>query len=219
MNKRPVIQVIAVNLVLVAFTVGIGTANADSKAATNNTPRILKKSKQVGEVVLGLRAEAALNKFDPLFRIFNSSVYISSVQDMYKDHSENETPMGIVGDFNGDKIDDIALMGQTHNEQIVIVLISNKDKYDVVELERSEYVDPKKSLYPPKSDDQNDSEDGDVEPEQGLFTYLSVFRANDPEKTIMEKKKYKFDAIQIENFRGPTRLFYYKNGRFVDVAG
>ena len=69
----------------------------------------------------------------------------------------------------------------------VIALISGNGSYQVVEIERTEFLDPKKSVYPPKDDD-GDSED-DVEPQQGLFTYLSVFRANDPEKTIQEKKK------------------------------
>ena len=168
----------------------------------------LKFSKN-GEVILPaevLKAIVVLNKKQQSegfkyynFSTFKKSDFIPAVQDSYA-NTPNESPMAILGDFNGDKKNDYILLGyadvttdeknsKTKNRelaQIHLAVISNPENqfYTAKEVRSDPYIDPKKNEFPPESDnDELSDEDASARLYQsGLYRhYLRIVCAKSRE--------------------------------------
>lgn len=120
--------------IIISIVLMQSLAQAQSSSfAVVNTPK--EQSVQMDAALLNKIAE-----FDPQFKVFRSAQYQSQIP-TYFEGSSHEIPMGVIADWNGDQVLDIALMGESkspRNGQIsvkVIVVLSprrSKDEYSIL---------------------------------------------------------------------------------------
>ncbi len=209
--------------------------------AASAQPTIEIHEGRLGELKLGPVVEQALKKFNPNFQVYNSSDFIQSLQDVYVAPTreqlaanKNKTncdemippadkslPQAVVGDFNGDKIDDVVLLGHDQKSHYVLGVLSSGKTYEVSIIERSEYVPPTQSTFPPK-------EAGEPEPqdvERGLTESLTLVESEaEARKSEYIKKcvspdvkRFKNDAVLVSEYMSPAnRLYYVKGKKFVE---
>ncbi|MBX3022345.1 MAG: hypothetical protein KF799_11785 [Bdellovibrionales bacterium] len=195
------------NSVYVALILFSALANAEAPRIDNVT------GNSVGTPVLGQAVTNALTAYNPEFKLFESTDYIPSTQRMYKG-SRNETQMAIVGDFNGDGINDVVVMGHANNETLILGVISKKNgQYEVKEIERQEFEDPKTALNPPMSDSdtESDESEGDIQREKGLSKILTRLPKG---MTIAAGNKdivLSTDTVQVEiAYTSVAAIYMYK---------
>jgi len=173
-------------------------------------PRITPVAGQVGVPTLTAPVEAALAKANPDFKMFTADDYLPSVKMLFL-NLRDETPMAIVGDFNGDGQKDIVVMGHARNERLVYAVISVKNGY-VAQLVDREALDDR-PLYPAMAElgEEFDADQEAAFRESGQDTYLSLQPANDREPGV---KAFKLDTLILETFRADSRVFPYVDGSF-----
>lgn len=169
------------------------------------SPRI-----ESGRPLLGADVEAALAKADPQFKIFTPDDFLPSVRQSFADAPADETPMAIVGDFNGDRRQDIVVMGHARGERLVYAVLSNRNGYVAQLVDRE--VMPEQALYPAFGElgAEHDEDQNEVWRESGVDTYLSLQRAGYREPGI---KTFKLDTLILETFRADSRVFPFQNGQ------
>lgn len=184
--------------------------------AKNNleAPRVDNKTKTV---TLGKDVSQALKQWNKNFKLNELEDFMEPVTYLFE-VSNQELPMAVQGDFNGDDISDVALMGHANGRQYFIMVVSNeaKNKYEVHEIRRSALMDPKKSTHKIDGDDY-----------KGLNTYLSLLPAKMIAKTPDAKKRKvsssdnsKKDGVQIEIYRSEaTEAFIFDGKKVVPFTG
>lgn len=92
-------------------------------------------------IVLSSPMIKALNDYDSEFKIYQARHYATWARRLYDYKSYEswsgsymgyQTPSAVIGDFNGDKIADIAVSGVSKKYRAVLVLISNGQNYKVI---------------------------------------------------------------------------------------
>lgn len=115
-------------------------------------PQIINRGSGQQSVILGSTIQSLFRRFDPSFTVFTSEQFLNHIPDYFQG-SRNEVPMGVIADFNGDSVLDIAFMGQSlirNNEvsiKIVVALSTPNiaEKYQlqlVKEWKREDYLIP-----------------------------------------------------------------------------
>jgi hypothetical protein len=193
--------------------------HAETGSSTKSeAPAIEARADGMGELKLGKTAEDALKKFDANLVLLKSEDFTQSIQDMFQDDIPGQTPVAIVGDLNGDKIQDAVVMGKNKTKILTVALMSEKSgSYQAKKLAekplpvKMDKKDSKaKSTAKTESDQELQSQD-----ETGLTEYLGLVPAiHRGPKAEQGEKRFENDAVRIENFRGASRLLYYKNGKF-----
>lgn len=159
-----------------------------------DTPKLIPTSHRLARLELGTSATKALKKFDPQFEIIGEEKFLLNVQTLFKESYSEEIPQAAIGDFNGDRVPDVALMGKSHGKILTLALISSKNEYKPVVIQQELKYEEKK---------------------KGLINYLVKLPAQEQiqgQESI--EKKFKNDAIKIETFLGPSHLYYFKDGKF-----
>lgn len=163
-----------------------------------------------GRVSLGAAVEGALVKVDPQFQMFTPQDYLPSVRLAFTSGPGDETPMAVVGDFNGDRLPDVVVMGRARGERLVYAVLSHKNGY-VAQLVDREAL-PEQALYPAMAElgAEYDEDQNEAWRESGVDTYLSVQRAGYREPGVVT---FKLDTLILETFRSDSRYFPFKKGR------
>lgn len=160
---------------------------------------VLLNSPQKGEVKTNEVVLNILNKWDKNFAVFPIKSFPPTVIGLFRD-SKQELPMAVLGDFNGDQKQDIALLGHNKTQQRVVILVAQDKTYSVVDVNTKPFEDPEKSFL----------ETEDTGKEKGLSFYLSLLPAKDLEMSKKSTFKHKPDALQLENYGGQTNAYYLK---------
>ncbi|MBI5178701.1 MAG: hypothetical protein HZA04_05530 [Nitrospinae bacterium] len=90
------------------------------------------------KVFLSTGMTAALNKYDPEFKIWRAQDFHTMWRGLYDYKSFQpsrsflayQTPSAVIGDFNGDGIPDAALSGHTKKYQALLVVLSKGQMYE-----------------------------------------------------------------------------------------
>ncbi|MEZ0369821.1 MAG: hypothetical protein ACAI44_12110 [Candidatus Sericytochromatia bacterium] len=101
-----------------------------------------------GEIRLWLpppMQQALLARF-PDFVPWRESDYMALIRRDYV-NSWQQAPFAVIGDFNRDRRQDVAIMGHTAKESLLLVLLSQRTAYRVELVDRGPRVDPASSLY------------------------------------------------------------------------
>ncbi len=166
------------------------------------------------KVTLSTEMAVALKKYDPEFEIWKAQDFYPLMREMYTYGGSSgkyiityQTPSAVIGDFNGDKIPDIALLGHNKTHDKKIVILSKTSGYKIVELLNYPLNDP---LFPTaKKGGGNIEECIELVPAGKRIKAEPAF--NRPELNL------KTDAFQCGDERGSS-LFYYKNGKFIEYV-
>ena len=163
-------------------------------SATNNT-----------ELVPHSKVTELLKKISPQMKIYSIKDFHKSIQLLFA-NSKNDSPMGFLADFNGDHLQDLALMTYDQNSSYILIFLNSLTELQVVTVEKTPYINPKKVktvFY--------QSED------TGLISYISLLA----QKDIQWKKnsKQQRDLIQLETYLGSTLAYYYDGTKMVAYKG
>ena len=165
------------------------------------------------KVLLSTGMEAALKAYDPEFEIWKAQDFDPFLRNVYtygptpgEYFRTYQTLSAVIGDFNGDKIPDVALLGhnKTHDKRIVI--LSKDTGYVIVELLNYPLTDP---LFPTaKKGDGNIGQCLELVPSGKIKAELAY---NRPELNL------KTTAFKYGGEQGST-LYYYQDGKFIDYS-
>lgn len=156
---------------------------------------------------------AALKTYTPEFIIWEAADFDPDLLAMYAyggttgEYTLNyQSPSAVIGDFNGDKVPDAALLGHDRTHKKMLVLLSGADGYSVVEI----------SSYPLEKTVPVTTKTAGGELSQCLeLVHPGKIKADPgykrPEITL------KTDAFKYGGERGSS-LYYYKDGKFISYA-
>ncbi len=130
-----------------------------------------------------------MRDYNPGFKVWKQGDYLPLLVERYK-FTNKQTPSAVIGDFNGDKILDIAL----HGGNKVICILSDDKSFKVVEVQK-----------------------GHMGGKRGpLWKYLCFVPAGKASSYHEEQSlELKTDAFQICYFETASVLYYFKDGRFL----
>ncbi len=105
---------------------------------TGDAPRIEKRS---GTYTLNLprQVQALLRSYDSTFVLWRLADYDSIIQMGYEPN-QHQLPFAIIGDFNGDGVDDVILDGHDTKVRLILAILSSETGYKVLELDRMGYI-------------------------------------------------------------------------------
>jgi hypothetical protein len=153
---------------------------------------------------IGKSVQDALKRYDPYFELWTETDFLPAIRQNYKP-SAQQTLAGIVGDFNGDKIKDVALLGRSREHNLLVAVISQAGgTFKVFEVERRPLTDPRRQWT-----------EGPKGKEQGLWTFLS-FNKPGLVTSRFEKAPLKVttDSFLESYFESAAVLYYFKDGEF-----
>lgn len=153
---------------------------------------------------IGKSVQDAVKRYDPYFELWTETDFLPAIRQNYKP-SVQQTMSGIVGDFNGDRIKDVALLGRNRSHGLLIAVLSQPGgSYKVFEIEKRALTDPRRQWL-----------EGPKGKEQGLWTFLS-FNKPGLVTSRFEKSPLKLssDGFQEVYFESAAVLYYFKDGEF-----
>jgi hypothetical protein len=155
------------------------------------------------KLVLGKSAEEALKKYDPKFKVWTEQDFAPSVLKYYT-FSSRQMPWTVVGDFNGDDTNDVVMLGANDSNHLLVVILSGKEKFRVLEIESFNKTDPKKECtvgLPIK--------------ECGLWRYLT-YSGPGTRKSPHEKKELFLttEGFELNYFEKSATLYFHDKGKF-----
>lgn len=168
------------------------------------------------KITLSSAMGSALKVYDPEFEIWSAQNFHPMLRGLYEYKSFEpwrsflayQTPSAVIGDFNGDDIPDVILLGhsKTHGKRIVV--LSNNTGYFVIEF-TEKY--PLTDRFTPnhKIGEGNIEECLELIP-PGKIKAEPAY--NRPEIDL------KTDAFKFGNFEGSKAIYYYDKGKFIDYA-
>lgn len=166
------------------------------------------------KVTLSSAMATALKTYDLEFKIWEVQDFEPSLREMYtyggyssKYIINYQAPSAVIGDFNGDKIPDAALLGHNRTHDKRIMILSKNTGYSIIELLNYPLTDP---LFPTAK-----KGGGNIGQLLKLIPAGRKIKAepayNRPELNL------KTDAFEYGGESG-SRLYYYNNGKFVEYA-
>lgn len=151
----------------------------------------------------------SLEENAPDFRTWWPRHYLSSVIWNYK-FSSISAPFAVLGDFNKDGVVDAALHGHDRKSDLVIVLLSKVEVFDVTALERSAAFD---MPVGPRDDT------GLGEEPFGLSKFLTYFP---PGKLSSSREKGQLvldrDAFRVSQLGQASKVYYFSKGNFLSYS-
>lgn len=192
---------------------------ASLAAKAEDLARIALATNKIGTLTLSASAQSALKAFDPEFSVLENDKFVGSVQEMFLE-SSSETPAAVVGDFNGDRIKDVVLMGRSRKEQLVLALLSGKSGIKVHVLERRPFVEYEDSLFPPMvhDDTEYDEDENSILREKGFFRYLTLVPKGE-DLGLGKPVRFKTDAVQVETMLSSSNLYYFAKDNWREWKG
>ncbi len=158
-----------------------------------------------GERVLNLSKEqkSAIRSYNQDFQIRKQADYLPSLLKQYT-FSNRQLPFAVIGDFNGDGKNDVALQGHDKTRELLIAVLSSTGGPVVMEIMRSALVDPKTEFY--GMGDHN---------EYGLWMYLTFVPKGLVDSPFSNQPlKLSTDAFELNYFEKASVLYYLNGWRF-----
>ena len=175
---------------------------AGSLTASAIEPKIVKDEGNF-HLDIGHGVQTAIKKFDPYFEAWQDTDFIPAVRQIYKP-SSNQTMAGVVGDFNNDKIKDVAVSGRNRTNNLLVAAVSDGGSYKVVEIDRAPLTDPRKEWI-----------EGPKGQEPGLWVFLTHKKPGHVSSHYETKPlQLKADGITEVYFEKASVLYYFKDGKF-----
>lgn len=185
----------------------------DSKADSISSPMITKeKTSSIDhfelnncELKMSDEAKALIEKKYPGFRLWEryDFAYDCGKTDDTYECNNHQSPNAVIGDLNGDTIEDLVLNGHNKKNDLIIVLLSENNSFNVVEISKTDLSDPDHKLP-----NQLDSE-------IGIWIYLS-HQSPRKIKSSYENNELdlKTDAFHIIYCGKGSGLYYWKKNEF-----
>jgi hypothetical protein len=169
-------------LIVTLFSeISIASVIIESKKATPEVNSFTSEP----EIKLPKEALLALKKWNSKFKPFSLSAYTPAVKKLFTERAKNEVPMAFVADLNGDKVEDVAILGQDEKKQYAIVLMNKKNKWSVSVANTWEFSNVEKSEVP-----------GEYEVEYGVPFYILPSQS--------EEK-----GLQVETYLGSSKVYKF----------
>lgn len=143
-----------------------------------------------------VEARQAVSIWNLNFKPFAMENFTNEVQDLFSDLAR-EAPMRVIADYNGDGVEDYALLGEAVGQQYLIVVVSGK-KWSVVEVEKWSSVKFKKTMIVGMKDKA-----------PGVPFYIVKASGSLADSYAL---KHKREALQLEAYLGSVTL-YSINGK------
>lgn len=150
-------------------------------------------TKSEKKVLLGKDIIRVLKKKNSSFKPLEISKFSKGVQNLFK-KSRKELPMSVTADFNGDKVQDLAVLGKAGNTYKLLAFTSSKNSYKVHTI----------SSWSAKAFRETFTYKGKI------IRYLSLIT----KKQIKAPANFNKDAFQLETYQGYTELFYFDGKSF-----
>jgi len=146
----------------------------------------------------------ALKRYNPTFAIRRQDEFLPSIIRSYK-FTASQIPAAVIGDFNGDGKRDVALIGYTNTDDILLVVCSSGRGYRVLEVEKSPLTNSKTEGF----------DMGEGKKEYGILDYLT-FAVRGKRKSPFEPRMLviRTDAFEYFYFDKASELYYYRHGLF-----
>ena len=170
---------------------------------STNSPCIIKQQ-GVYSVQLPDAMWKALKRYNPTFSIRRQEEFLPSIIRAYR-FTATQLPAAVIGDFNGDGKRDVALIGHTNTDDVLLVVCSCGRGYRVFEVEKSPLTNTKTAWY----------DMGAGKKEYGLFNYLT-FAAQGKRESPFEPRMLviRTAAFQEISFERGAVLYYHRHARF-----
>lgn len=152
------------------------------------------------------KIQEILTNYNPRFKAWTFGDYAQScVGAQFYQCTEKQTPFAVIGDFNGDTIPDLTLMGHTAANDVTLSLLSDKTEFRVIEISKTDLSDPTRELVGGYG--------------KGLWVYLS-HRNPGKIKSHYESKELilRNDAFEVIYCGKAATIHYFKKDRFVTYA-
>lgn len=135
-----------------------------------------------------------LYTYEPDFISYEMKNYEEIISSTYQTN-EKQLPWAIIGDFNGDEINDVVIDGHNNKLELLIAILSKSDSFFVHEINRAQYFSP------------------DLELKWSSLSYVprgTILRSNYEENTF----ELTSDAFELSSEKGTT-VYYFKDGKFL----
>jgi hypothetical protein len=175
---------------------------AVASASALAVPRITKDDGNF-HLDIGKQVQDAIKKHDPYFTQWQETDYIPSIRREYKP-TANQTLSGIVGDFNKDGVQDVAVAGRNRTNNVLLVALSEGSNYKILEVDRAPVTNPKKGWI-----------EGPKGRETGLWIFLGYKKPGWVTSQYEPKGlQLKADAFEEIYWEKASVLYYLKDGKF-----
>lgn len=177
-------------------------------AAASTLPTLIEpkivRDEGVFYLDVGRQVQNAVKKFDPYFEAWTDTDFIPSVRQEYKS-SGHQTLAGIVSDFNGDGRRDVALLGRTRDNNVLLAVVSQGQDYRVFVVDRGPLINPRRAWI-----------EGPAGREPGLWTYLSYVKAGWLSSRVDQRPslQLKSDGFAEHYFGKGSVVYFFKDGKF-----
>lgn len=170
-----------------AFVMMLGLMNTKLALGADNS--------QVVELPTAVRQAVSIWNIN--FKPFSLSDYPFEIQTLFTNLSR-EAPMRVIADFNGDQVDDYALLGEANGQQFLIVVASGR-QFRVVQVETWSDRNFKTTIF---AGLKSKITGVPVYISKGAGSFAEVYRA-----------RHHRDSIQLETYLGPVRLFSIRGSK------
>lgn len=159
-----------------------------------NTPRIQKVQEQL-TVHIPSSAQQAVKAWNAKFKVLANTAFTPRAQAVT--HEKNAPPFAAVGDFNGDGIDDLALLGASNNEVEFIFVLAKGLDWEIrsaVAFREGEFDTSNLDLY--------------------------IINLEMPERHFLEgHRDFTGKVVMLELFGGMSKAFFVKSGKVIEHSG
>ncbi|MGH1469451.1 MAG: hypothetical protein ACRBBP_11375 [Bdellovibrionales bacterium] len=169
---------------MITSSIALGSLQFEPRTINTKSTKIVKPGKGI---------EKAIKSTHPSFQALKVSEFSNDVQKLFK-KSKRALPMSITADFNGDGLQDLAILGKTKKGYKLLAFTSSKNLYTAHEI----------SSWPDKVFKRTFTHKGKI------VRYLSLIT----KKQIEAPANFNKDAFQLETFQGYTELLYFDGKSF-----
>lgn len=167
---------------------GVFLLSATEGFSSQEGPRFVFQDGQY-TVILPEPMKAALRQYDPSFTPFTYRDYHPDIFQTY-DFNKKQSLFAVIGDFNGDGIQDVALHGRSQGRTVIVCILSKEGKFEALE------VTPTEPRW-----------------KNGLEAFLA-FRIKVLSDASSDRQTSINDAFELVSFRRKAALYYFKDGEF-----
>lgn len=178
----------------------------NDKAALQPAQKLIVNVSDTYSLVLPEEMKKIIEAYDPDFKLRSMSDFVKSIDGNlnYYKCSLKQLPYAVAGEFNGDSVTDLILLGYNKRNSLILGIISSANTYNVTEIQKRELVNPK--------DDWIDEENN-----KGLSAYLEHFSSAQGSKA-MKFSMIKNDAFTYGIYGKGSAIFWYEEGKFKSAA-
>ena len=145
------------------------------------------------------KMQKALDEYNSNFKSWDIGDYLPDIVHDYR-FTSRQALSTVIGDFNGDAINDIIMDGHDDLHNLLICILSDMPNYRIIEISKMPYQNPKTIRY----DDQF-----------GIWDYLEFIGIQTLSSPFEpDPVKMQGDGVIVFAWRKASHVLYYKHGEF-----